>query len=165
MTFLTYENPERGIRIKYPEDWEIVEDEWLIDLAFTAPFERGGALSSSTACEQSSAESFRGSLVISVEDLSKEPISLDEFTKLSLIEIQKDEDLEELIESIPVKLAGNDGYKVVCIITKANFKIEFWQKWTIINNRLYSLSFSHAAQFFSKYLEVVEKMASSFIII
>ncbi len=165
MTFLTYENPQRGIRIKYPEDWEIVEDEWLIDLAFTAPFERGGALSFGTACEQSKAESFRASLVVSVEDLSKEPMNLDEFTKLSLIEIQKDEDLEELVESVPNKLAGNEGYKVVCIIKKANFKIKFWQIWTIIKNKLCSLSYSHAEEFFSKYIEIVEEMAISLEII
>jgi len=149
----------------YPEDWEVVEDEWLIDLAFTAPFESGGELSLGTACEQSSAKSFRGSIVVSVEDLSEEPMSLDEFTKLSLIEIKKDGDLEELIEQTSTELAGHKAFKIICVFNKANFKIKFWQTWAIIENKLFSLSYSYAAEFFFRYMEIVEEMASSLEII
>ena len=165
MTFLTYENLDRGIRIKYPEDWEVVEDEWLIDLAFTAPFESGGQFSNGTACEQSSAERYRGSVVLSVEDISNEPMTLDEFTEFSLIEIKKDDDLEEIPVQSPAKLAGHDAFKISCVFNKANFKIKFWQIWTIIENKLYSLSYSHVAQYFSKYLVIVEEMANSLNII
>jgi len=162
MTFLIYEDVERGIRIKYPEGWDVIEDEWRIDLAFTAPYEVNGIFNCGTSCEQSHVDNFRGSVVVGVEDLSKEPMTLEELNELTLQEIKKDEDLQEIFEQTPAKLAGQNAYKMGCIVKRANYEIKFWQIWALKDNKLYGISYSHSSKYFLKYKHLVEEMANSF---
>lgn len=151
MTFLTYENKKKGIKINYPPDWEVVEDEWRIELAFTAPFE--------------SSVQYRGSVVVDVQDISEHPMTLDEYTDLSLKEI------EQVIGNLKINkiaqtiLVGNKAHKLIFSRKQGEYDLKMMQIWTIIGNEVYTISYSHGFEYFPKYLKIVQEMANSFKII
>lgn len=123
VAFLTYDSPELGIKFNYPLDWT-EKDFSGTSVAFSSP--------TST-----------NALSIIVADLSDQPMTLDEYTKLTLANIERNESTN-VIESGAITLDGNPAYKVIFDIKlkKSNVTMKSTMVWTVKGDLAYVIAYS-----------------------
>ena len=151
---LNYENPTYGIKMQYPKDWT----------ASTSGIPSYNGIIGFYSPLQSLSDTLPAELTLSITTYSK-PISLDEYTKTTLAALEKQG--IKIDESTQNALAGKPGHKITFSppspatqITPVSLKV--MQAWTIIDNKVYLLSFSADSSKYTTYLPTVEKMLASF---
>ncbi|AFZ34054.1 serine/threonine protein kinase [Stanieria cyanosphaera PCC 7437] len=151
-TFLTYSDPEYGIKINYPKDWstEPRNDFFTTGIIFTAP-------------DQETQNNFQENISVMIEELST-PLSLSEYTNQSIQEIKKLSD-PNLTSASVATLANGEARKVVYHGEEGRNKLQRMQIWTIRNNRVYIITYTAEAQKYQKFSPIVNKMLNSFVII
>ncbi len=97
--FLTYENSTYGIKIMYPKEWEMMESYMGTVAIFLSP-------------KGSDSDVFQENLNVGVQDLSAQPMTLDEFTDLNIEQIKTLFTIE-VVDSSPTTLANTPADKVV----------------------------------------------------
>lgn len=105
---------------------------------------------------------FRENFNIVVQDLSSQPINLDEYIKLSLEQINQYITDVEIITSKKVMLANGEGYMLNYTGKQGQFNLEWLQFLTIKNNIAYVLSYTAEESNYDKYLEIINQMINSF---
>ena len=151
---LNYENPTYGIKMQYPKDWT----------ASTSGIPSYNGIIGFYSPLQSLSDTLPAELTLSITTYSK-PISLDEYTKTTLAALEKQG--IKIDESTQNALAGKPGHKITFSppspatqITPVSLKV--MQAWTIIDNKVYLLSFSADSSKYTTYLPTVQKMLASF---
>ncbi|MBI2660579.1 hypothetical protein HYX07_05445 [Candidatus Woesearchaeota archaeon] len=142
--FLTYENSDYGVKIKYPSDWEKKETEDLI-IAFVSP--KTGA-----------SDAVQENLGLTMNDLAGQYLTLQDYNKIAIEQLKQTFPDIKFIESGSTTVSNTPAYKVV--FTASNLK--FMQAWTIKNDLAYVWSYVAAESAFSDYLGIVQKMLDSF---
>ncbi|MBD3342353.1 MAG: hypothetical protein GF353_24850 [Candidatus Lokiarchaeota archaeon] len=152
MELVTYSNPNHGITISYPRNWEILEDYMGMTLAILSP-------------QESEKDDFRENLIVQVTDLEGVPFTLDDFSHASI------ENLKQVITKIkiigpqtPTTVAGTPGRKIIYRGVQGNFKLQWLTMWTLKNGNAYILTFTAKRRSFDKYLPLFENLAATFII-
>ncbi len=139
-----------GIKIKYPENWQKKE----------APNLFTGEVVTFLPPEGNNADT---SLSIRIEDLSSQPLDLDEYTKSSIKEITSFLKGAKIIDSSSSTLANKSAYTVS--YTGKNDRSELinhLEIWTVKNKKAYIISYKGEPEQFANYLKTVEVMISSF---
>ncbi len=147
--FKTYNNFNYGFSIKYPEDWGLIEDFETNTIMFLS--------------SDKSAQINFGS-----EDLSMQPMKLNEYTDFSIKQLPNLFDNTKIIQAPKkVMLSGIKADKVVYEyeIPEENVIIKVIQVWTIKNNKSYILAFIAEKDKFDSLLEISDEIIDSFKII
>lgn len=147
--FLTYESPTHGIRIKYPKDWTMQEGFMGTVVVFLSP-------------KADASDVFQENLSVGVEDLSGVSITLDEYTELTIDQIEQFITDFNVVESGKTTLANNSAYKIVYTGSQAQYSIKWMQIWTIKGYKAYLITYTAETNNYSDFLEIVEAMISSF---
>ena len=142
--FLTYENSDYGIKIKYPSDWQQTENEDVI-VAF---------LSRKT----DASEAVQENLGLTMNDLAGQGLTLQKYNEIAIEQLKQTFPDIKIIESGSTVLSNNPAYKVV--FTASNLK--FMQAWTIKNDLAYVWSFVSTKSSYSDYLGTIQTMLDSF---
>ena len=153
--FLTYENPELGISIQYPSNWEK-----LVNLdnfvTFTAPPETDTRI-------------YPAALGLKVQELSSSQNnipSLQEITKVQMSDLKKSNPDLKVLESTSTTIAGKPAHKIVFSATD-NKEVErkAMQVWTVIGNKAVLITYKAEPDKFASYLPTIERMIDSFKVI
>ncbi|GAB4225877.1 MAG: hypothetical protein Kow0049_04210 [Stanieria sp.] len=151
-TFVTYSDPEYGIKINYPKDWSAEQrnDFFTTGIIFTAP-------------DQEAQDNFQENISVMIEELST-PLSISEYTNQSIQEIKKLSD-PNLTSASVTTLANGEARKVVYHGEEGGNKLQRMQIWTIRNNRVYIITYTAEEKKYQKFSPIVNKMLNSFVII
>jgi eukaryotic-like serine/threonine-protein kinase len=149
----TYENPTHGITMQYPSDWtpsNTAIPTYNGIVGFYSPL-------------QNLSDVLPAELGLSITTYSQ-AVSLDEYTKTTLAALEQQG--IKVDESSTSTLAGNPSQRITFSPpnpesqnTSINFKV--MQTWTVIDNKVYLLSFSADTSKFANYLPIVENMLKS----
>src|SRR5919199_521532 len=96
--FLTYENPELGISIQYPSNWEklVSLDNFV---TFTAPPETDTRI-------------YPAALGLKIQELSSQNIPLQEITKVQMSDLKKSNPDLNVLESTSSTIADKPAHKI-----------------------------------------------------
>jgi serine/threonine-protein kinase len=146
---LTHDSPDYGIRIKYPADW--TKDEQIMGavVVFFAPTEGPSDI-------------FQENVNIIVQDLSAQPMTLDEYTELSLGQIEQFITDPSILDSSAVTLADIPGHRVVYTGKQGQYDLKWMQVWTVQNNKAYVISYTAETSKYSTFLGTAQEMIDSF---
>ena len=150
--FLTYENPESGISILYPSNWEKLAN---LDnfVTFTAPPETDTRI-------------YPAALGLKVQELSSQNIPLQEITKVQMSDLKKSNPDLNVLESTPTTIAGKPAQKIVfSAIDNEDVERKAMQIWTAIGNKAVLITYKADPDKFSSYLPTIERMIDSFKVI
>lgn len=150
-TFLNYQNSADRFKIKYPEKWEKQEPQnpLISDVVvFISP-------------KKNSADSYQEKITVSIEDLSKNPMSLDEYNKWSVNQIKTTYTDFKILEENSKTLANNPGHVVVFDAKDEEKDTKKMQTWTLMNNKAYVLTYTAEKKEYSEYMKTAETMINS----
>ena len=150
---LSYENPTYGIKIQYPSNWMASTNQlptYNSIIGFYSPLE---SLSDVLPVE----------FALSITTYTNN-ISLDEYTKITRTALEQQG--MEISESSATTLAGNPAHKITFspgdqIAQNSPVEFQFMQIFTIIGNKVYSLSYNAEASKFSTHLNTIQQMLDS----
>jgi hypothetical protein len=156
---LTYQNSSYGIEIQYPPNWTKDEGDFdpnddITDVVeFTSPFE-------------SSLDSYSETLGISIEELTDQNMTLEEYASSLITDYNETLTNFNLIESnTNSTLAGKPAYKLVYTETLEDevdsTNLKSMEIGTIIGDRLYFIEYIAEEEKYSNYLPTVEMMINS----
>ncbi|HEX7257202.1 MAG TPA: PsbP-related protein [Nitrososphaeraceae archaeon] len=152
-SLLSYENPTYGITIQYPSNWMTSTNQlptYNSIIGFYSPLE---SLSDVLPVE----------FALSITTYTNN-ISLDEYTKITRTALEQQG--MEISESSATTLAGNPAHKITFspgdqIAQNSPVEFKFMQIFTIIGNKVYSLSYNAEASKFSTHLNTIQQMLDS----
>lgn len=152
-SLLSYENPTYGIKIQYPSNWMASANQlptYNSIIGFYSPLE---SLSDVLPVE----------LALSITTYTNN-ISLDEYTKVTSTALEQQG--MEITGSESTTLAGNPAHKITFspgdqIAQNSPVEFNFMQIFTIIGNKVYSLSYNAEASKFSAHLDTIQQMLDS----
>ena len=152
-SLLSYENPTYGIKIQYPSNWMASTNQlptYNSIIGFYSPLE---SLSDVLPVE----------FALSITTYATN-ISLDEYTKITRTALEQQG--MEISESSATTLAGNPAHKITFspgdqIAQNSPVEFKFMQIFTIIGNKVYSLSYNAEASKFSTHLNTIQQMLDS----
>jgi serine/threonine-protein kinase len=147
---ITYEDPNFGIKIKYPQSWARQEISNLITkevVAFISPGE-------------SDSDRFQEKIIISVEDLSS-PLSLSEYTDKSKQEIMQQTSNYKILNEGDYTLAGKAAHRVVYSSQDGDNKLKTMEVWMLKNYQAYSITYVAETDKYDKFFNTAEKMIKS----
>jgi len=150
--FLTYDSPAYGIRIGYPSDWTKSEQFMGSVVAFLSPTE-------------STSDIFRENLNVIVQDLSTQPMTLDEYTELSVSQIKQFFTDANITDSSATTLDGNPAHKVVYTGKQGQYNLKWMQVWVVKENKAYIISYTAEVNKYPDFLGTIQQMINSFEII
>jgi PsbP-like protein/PsbP len=146
---LTYENTTYGIRIQYPADWIYREHNSTNIVLFAPP----GLISNSS-----------DSLVfvtVGIEKLPFHNIPLNAYSNLTINSLNQTQPDFQVIESVGIVLAGHPANQIVYTVGEQNTMLVF----TIRDDEAVIIAYhAESPEEYLRYLAIVEKMISSFII-
>ncbi|MFH1663466.1 MAG: PsbP-related protein [archaeon] len=156
INFLTYENADYGIKIKYPEEWGMppVNFEGHI-VTFVTP-----NIIDEPDVRNPDAVVFQ----IVTEDLTDRPMTLEEYaenTKSQVNEFQRLQDLK-IIDSSQTTLAGNTAHRLIYTYNVENDNAKTALIFTIKNNKVYAINVTGAEEGYSNHSKTTNKMVESF---
>jgi eukaryotic-like serine/threonine-protein kinase len=159
--FVTYENSNYKFRIQYPSNWEKVE--------FSPGIKESGRniIVNFISPQETFSDLFREYLIIEVQDQSSNAISLDRYISQQIDTYKKSLPRFAVIESntstATYTNVDHPSHKIVYSYSDSTVgKAVIMEIDTIVDNRLYSLSYHADAARYSSYLPVIEKMIKSF---
>ncbi|MFH1563605.1 MAG: PsbP-related protein [Nitrospirota bacterium] len=150
--FSTYNNPGDGIRIKYPKDWTKQEKIMGMNVIFSSPLE-------------SDSDTFQENVNVIVQDLSAQPMTLDEYTKLSLEQVKQIVTDASIPYSSATTLDGNSANRIIYTGRVGIYNIKWMQIYTIKDNTAYILTYTAETDKYNDFLDTAQEMINSFEII
>jgi len=149
-SFLTYDNPAHGIKMRYPADWTVSTNglqSYSDIVGFFSPL-------------QNLTDVLPAQVALSVMSYSAN-VSLDEYTNMTLTEIEQQG--LEVAESNAFTLAGNPGYRIIFSPPPQTVPVSLnvLQVWTVINDKVYLLAYTAEGSEFQNNLPLVQQMLDS----
>lgn len=147
--YKSYVNQDFNIELKYPENYELQEGVMGVVAAFLSE-------------TKDSSDLFRENLNVIIQDLSTQPMTLEEYTNLSLDQIGVYITDSKIITSEETSLDGNPAHKVIYTGGQDQFDLKWMQIWTIVDDTAYILSYTAEANQFDNYFRIFNEMMNSF---
>jgi hypothetical protein len=157
-TFKLYENATYGIKIQYPSNWTIEEggdedsDDKVTDVvSFFAPV-------------SNDSEIIAPSLYITIDNPSLNLIeNLNEYLTTTINDYNDSQDFKVIESNTNNILGGYPAYKLVYTdVDDDNINYKDMEIGTIIEDKVYSVTYDAAEEEYSVYLPTVQKMIDSF---
>ena len=148
--FLTVEKPMLGFKISYPYNWNITDNDFLI--TFKAP--------QNVALVTLSITNFTS---ISKVNLTLEQYSSNEINYIKSVESKKIGNFFRLLESKPHLLSGQPGHDIAFLNgTNADTTYKTLLIWSIVDGKIYQITYSAKVSEYSNYIDTVFYMIDSF---
>lgn len=146
-----YENAEQKFKLDYPEAWlkKNRDDFFATGVDFFSPLE-------------SDSDKFQERVSILVENLS-ENTSLKQYTNESIAEIKRLSD-SALRTAKTTKLGDKEAKRVVYTGNENGIPVKKMETWSVQNNQAYVVTYTAQTNSYEKYLPIVQKMLTSFVI-
>jgi hypothetical protein len=146
--FLSYENSTYLVKIDYFETWTVEEPEREnVIVLFSSPLE-------------GSWDTFQENVNIVVEPLS-EPMTLDDYTELSINQLEQSIEDFQITEEASATLAGNPAYKIVFAGKMEQYSMKWMQIWTIKDDKAYIITYTALLSQYPIFLGTVQHMVNS----
>ncbi len=148
---IIYENPNHGIKIQYPKDWTASPSgPYNNIIGFYPP------LKNLTDIQSASVNLYINTYAPT--------ISLDDYTRTYLSTLEKQG--VKIDESTPNTLAGKPGHRITYSPSSqetpnAPVNLKIMETWTVIDNKVYLVSFNADTQKFATHLPTVQQMLES----
>lgn len=149
---ITYQNLQNGIKIKYPENWERqdIHNPVTGEVAVFIPPEESDSAQSQTK------------IIIRVEDLSKQPMLLDEYTNASIGEIKNFLSNAKIVESKPTIIAERPAHLLIYSGLNQPYSLPTnLEVWTLKNNKAYIITYTSTSTKYQQFLEIAKDMIKS----
>lgn len=143
--YKTYESQTYGFKIQYPEDWASKEDEG--DINFCSP-------------REGPEDDFLENVNVGVEDLSQNPVTLDEYKEAGISILQGEGYTFE--GSSSATLDGEPAVQVIFTKTDENINIKIMQIYAIKNQNCFVITYGTTPDKYSDYLATAQEMIDSF---
>lgn len=114
---------------------------------------------------ESASDVFRENLNVLVQDISAQPMTLSEYTDMSVDQISQFITDLDILESGETTLAGNPAHKAVYTGKQGVYDFKWMQVWFIKDNKAYVITYTSEIDTYADYLETVQEMIRSFEII
>lgn len=142
--YLTHTDATYGFSIKYPSNWEKQNANGDIQVGFISPDIEN--------------------LSVIVEDLSKNPVKLDEYIKAALPQVQKEIAGFTQVENTRVTMGSMPAQKLVYTGKVSGMDLKFMQMITVVNKKAYVFTYTGTPDEFNKHLATAQNMIGSFTI-
>lgn len=150
MSLLVYESRDYGILISYPINWECKENFMGTTVIFLSP-------------QEDISDQFRENLNIMVQDLTVQPMNLEEYTELSLAQLDQLISKFKLTEPVfNSTLAGYPAKTIKYTGRQGKLKLKWYTIYTIFDNTAYILTCTGNQKSFESYLPYFNEMINSF---
>jgi serine/threonine-protein kinase len=150
---LTYNDPNSGIKIKYPKNWtKDVKANAILgtEVRFFSPKEGDG-------------DKFQENLSVEIQDLSAQPVTEQQYTKEARKQIYQFVPNANIITELKDQKIGNiSGYQVVYTGRDGGQKLQRMQMWAVRNNKAYVITYEAEVEKYVNFLPVAQKMIDSF---
>ncbi|AFZ11897.1 hypothetical protein Cri9333_0982 [Crinalium epipsammum PCC 9333] len=149
---IIYQNIQNGIKIKYPSNWERqdIHNPVTGEVAVFIPPEENDSTQSQTK------------IIIRVEDLSKQPMSLDEYTNASIGEIKKFLSNAKIVESKPTIIAERPAHLLIYSGLNQPYSLPTnLEVWTLKNNKAYIITYTSTSTKYEQFLEIAKEIIKS----
>jgi len=148
--YLTYNNYEYGFSIDYPTSWD--KDKEINPYAiisFLAPLE-------------DTSDDFTENLNIMIDDISSSPMTLEEYSSLSLEQISKMYNDLEIIDDSDTYIGKYPARRLIYTTKQGVYNIKYTQIFTILDDQSYILTFTEEKGLSPSYEIIRNKMINSF---
>lgn len=148
--WLIYAIPNKGIRIKYPENWDKqnIQDPVTKEVAIFLPPQENNS-------EQEK-------LIVTIEEQLNRPLTLNEYTNLAINEVKRHTKEANIIESRSATLANSPAHMVVYTSKEEPDNLIKLEIWTLKNNKAYIITYTAEKNKYSKFLTTAKEMIKSF---
>lgn len=147
--FTTYTNTEHSFEMKYPSSYELKENQHWAVLSFLAK-------------REGETDMFQENLNLIVQDLTESPMTLDEYSKLSLEQVETLLENWKIAKKESVKLDWMEAYMVIYTWKYNWYDLKWKQIWTIIDSKAYIISYTGEEKSFDDYIVSMDKIIESF---
>lgn len=148
--FKKYKNAEQHFSIKYPSDWTMAENTNGAAVIFFSPLEND-------------LDYFKESLNVVVQDLSKNPMSLNDYTQTAIYQMKVVfKDKMEIIDSEPTTLAGHAAHRFIFKGAKTEVPLQYMCVWLVDGYKAYQVTYTAFASKYDLYLSKIQPMINSF---
>lgn len=150
--FTSYVNKDYQFQLKYPQHWSYQELSDPITggvVVFTSPLE-------------TDADLFLENVYITVENLTSESTTLEEYTKIIFARIQQEKGSEiEVYQDRKTKIAKSPARRIIYSRQEDGILLRQMETFTIKNNQVYIAIYTAERAKFSKFLDTAEKIVNS----
>ncbi|MDF5706721.1 MAG: protein kinase [Nostoc sp. S4] len=147
--FLTYQDSNYGIKIKYPTNWKIQENSNSINQELVIFF----------STEISNSNNYQELLTVSIEKFYG---NLKESQDLFSNEIKATLSNATIIDTSETTLAKKQANQLIFLSKDRKKNLKNLQIWTLKNNQAYIITYSAGIEDYDRFLPTAEKMIESF---
>jgi len=137
--------------IHYPAGWSVGDKKAGVLAYFLSPLE-------------SAKDEFSENINIMTQDLSEHPMTLKEYTDLSLKQIQTLATHGKLIESKTIQTANGEAQRLVYKADNGKFHLQFMQLYIVKKEKVYLITYTAETKNYKKYLPKVSDAMNSFVL-
>ncbi len=148
--WVDYTNTEGKYRLSYPSTWTQTSTE--SGIIFLTPAEGED-------------DQFQENVNILLQDLSAQPMTLEEFTKLSTDQYDAMKESVEVLSVDNATVAANKAKKVMLTLDYSGRPLKLMQYWFIKNDTAYVLTYTAEVGKYTKYEADANKMMTSIALI
>lgn len=145
--WIEYVDKASNYKVSYPEGWTQQKNEGLV--AFMAP-------------KESEADKFQENVNIIVQDISKSPMTLAEFTKLSMEQYVAMQDAVEILTQADTKLAGLPAHTITLTLDYGGTLLKLKQIWLVKKDTAIILTYTAHHTQYTAYEANADKIMGSF---
>ena len=149
--WLSYENKQAGVKLKYPPDWVMTETLAGAVVAFGVPKEKANL-------------KMVENVTVTVQDLTPDA-TLEKYSRAYEEQRKNDPIAPKVIESRKTTLGGLAARRIVCLGKQKEMEIEFLQVWTIKDHKSYLLTYGAEKNTYAKFVKEAEKIISSLVFV
>lgn len=146
--------------INYLSDGKTLNATIWLSSSFKEPSEQYDFSLNGTS-QQSNSSSNINLVAVEVKDLDSKNLTLNEYSNQRIISLRALPSFD-LLESSTTTISDNKAHKVSYTYKKLNDEIEATKVWTLVNNKIYTITYLADKDRYSYYLPNVQSMIQSF---
>ena len=151
LNWLLYTDPADRFSVKYPDTWELKVENDVVSLL---------------AAVESDADQFRENVNAMVQDLSQQPMTMTEYTKLTTDWVKESNGVMQLEREI--EFAGHPATEVAYTLpanaTGMDLEVMFHQVWLLKDNKAYLLTYAAEPHSYEKFELEAAEIFKSFVL-
>ena len=147
---LNYENGQYGFALKYPATWSFAENQ-------------GGAAAVFYSPRENALDIFQENVNIVVQDISRNPMSLEKYTETAITQMQAVFGTNlEILDSSPVFIDNRPAHRFIFIGKGPDSNLEYQCRWTLAGTSAYQITYTAIASGYERHLTEAERIMKSF---
>ncbi len=148
--YIHYKHPSGFFEMDYPPEWSMIENEAGAAAIFYSPLEND-------------LDIFKENVNIVIQDLSKKPMSLEQYTKTAIHQMKVVfKTGMEIVESEPAYLGGVKGHRFTFMGTGPDGDLKFMTLWALKGDTAFQFTYTGLKSDWDQYKKVADKMLRSF---